>query len=278
MQHDEAKSILSLCRPEHPDDRADPLIAAALEQLAQDAELRAWFEAEQIADAAIAEELGTIEVPADLKPRLLAAARAQRANTAPEQVLVFQEASAAQSPPRTARLRWAGIAAMVALLFGLTTVLQRNARQTVPLTQAEPATAVAAVAPDLIHFLAGQIEGLMRGERQLDRHDDSIEPLTDYLAQQNAPIPTCLPSACKQLQPMGCIQFDYNDCKLSLLCFKGDKVYHLITARAPRMDCPSTAQPQFYKVDKQTFKIWTAGEHLLILAVQGTREDLTAIL
>ena len=67
MTHEEAQNILSLCRPANEQDRKDPLIAEAIALTESDAALRAWFEAEQAADAEISAEFDQIEVPADLK-------------------------------------------------------------------------------------------------------------------------------------------------------------------------------------------------------------------
>ena len=47
MERNEAKAILELHRPGNTDDRDDPLIAEALQQLDTDAELRDWFDAQQ---------------------------------------------------------------------------------------------------------------------------------------------------------------------------------------------------------------------------------------
>ena len=51
MHRDEAKHLLSLCRPGSDEDRSDPILAEALALLETDTELRHWFEQEQTEDA-----------------------------------------------------------------------------------------------------------------------------------------------------------------------------------------------------------------------------------
>lgn len=76
MERDEAKHILELYRPGSEDDRQDPLIAEALALLETDAELTAWFEAQQAIDARIGHVYAQLEPPADLKASILAGMRA----------------------------------------------------------------------------------------------------------------------------------------------------------------------------------------------------------
>lgn len=92
MKREEAKQLLELCRPGHhgqhghhghrghEEDRQDPALAEAFALLDTDAELNAWFEAQQAIDSRISERLHAIEVPADLKASILAGMRLHKAH------------------------------------------------------------------------------------------------------------------------------------------------------------------------------------------------------
>ena len=69
MNREEAKSVLVVCRPNGADAN-DPRLAEALSLVKNDAELRAWFEAEQSADKAIAAKLKAAPLPDDLLARI----------------------------------------------------------------------------------------------------------------------------------------------------------------------------------------------------------------
>ena len=290
MDREEAKHILSLCRPGRDEDWHDPVIAPALELLESDVELRDWFEAQQAADASIAAELERIQPPAELKSVILAGMRAHKASAttgspSADNILEF-EALTGHGLPREVRNEprrlspWIGIAALFAILF-VVAVVRLNQQQQSPTQLAErgnsPA-ATAAVAPDVITFLADQIEGLMQQEQELDMRDPRIAPLTTHLANAQAPVPSCIPNRLHQLPTIGCITFKYNHCKLSMICFKGNQVYHLITGHKSSVDCSLGAEPQFYEVNNQAFRLWSEGEQVFILTVKGTKGELPELM
>ena len=76
VNREEAKTVLAACRPNGADAK-DPLLAEALALVQRDGELRAWFEAEQAADQAIAAKLKAVALPDDLLERVRAGARAR---------------------------------------------------------------------------------------------------------------------------------------------------------------------------------------------------------
>jgi hypothetical protein len=89
MKREEAKQLLELCRPGHhgqhghrghEEDRQDPALGEAFALLDTDAELNAWFEAQQAIDSRISERLHAIEVPADLEASILAGMRLHKAH------------------------------------------------------------------------------------------------------------------------------------------------------------------------------------------------------
>ena len=65
MNREQAKLLLSACRPNGAD-ADDPRLAEAFARLEHDAELQAWFAAEQAADKIIAAKLKAAPLPEDL--------------------------------------------------------------------------------------------------------------------------------------------------------------------------------------------------------------------
>lgn len=282
MERDEAKHILSLCRPENDEDRTDPVIAQALALLETDAELRTWFEDEQAADARIAKAFESIEPTADLKASILAGMRAHAQLTEDEtdNIVAFEDptpttatAPTAPTAPKATSTRlpvWIGIAACFAILFGVI-VSQQNISQQPHLASAD--TVVTAGAPDVVKFLAERI-GNLQSAADLDVQDPQIAPLRAHLTSLGAPTPHSVPNQLDVLPTLGCIAFDYKDCKLSMICFKNDGVYHLITAHKDSIGCASSPEPQFFEVDGQAFKLWAEGDQVYIIAVEGTTDNL----
>ena len=302
MDREEAKHILSLCRPGSDEDWHDPVIAGALELIEGDGELRDWFEAEQAEDLRITAELGRIEPPAGLKASILAGMRAhalqpetETETEAPEQatdVIDFEELAnrgipAATKKPARRISPWAGIAALVAVLFVIGIVRQNQSgpeqiAQTSQSTQNDEhttLTAAATVTPDLVNFLADQIEGLMAGRTQLEQLNDQIAPLTAHLASSGAPVPNKIPVDLDQLPTLGCITLDYHDSKLSIICFKGNEVvYHLVTAPKAAVHAPLSTEPQYFETKGQAFKLWSEGEQAFILTTKGSKDQLPELI
>ena len=67
---------------------------------------------------------------------------------------------------------------------------------------------------------------------------------------------------------------DYKDCKLSMICFKNNAIYHLITGCKDSVGCVSSSEPQFFEIDGQAFKLWAEGDQVYIIAVEGSKENL----
>ena len=64
-----------------------------------------------------------------------------------------------------------------------------------------------------------------------------------------------------------------------MICFKNGKVYHLITIDKADLGSnnlldKTPIEADIYKHQKQAFKVWSAGDQIHILCVEGTEEDL----
>lgn len=300
MERDEAKAILELCRPGNADDAQDPIIAEALGLLETDAGLKAWFDEQQALDVRISDSYHQIEAPADMKANILAGMRlhavqsesegqsegvpgeatspvhAQR-ETGPSEsnaAIISGKHDKMNHPPSSQawwRNPWIGLAAVFALLFAIMVIPGNDAPS--QLASSENPTLQAGV-PDMIQFLAREINTIKSEQRSFAKESDQPATLQAYLASTGTPSPASLPSPVRSTPSMGCFTLDYNGIKMGMICFKEDQVMHLITAR--KTDCIShlSTEPSIYEIDGQAFKIWIEGDQVYILSVQGTKEKL----
>ncbi len=276
MERDEAKHILELCRPGIDDDRHDPLIAEAWAVMESDPELQARFAEQQAVDARISESYAAIAPPAELKASILAGMRAHAMQ--PADRTSFREHQHDRSLPTTSQAWWRkpsiGIAALFAVLFVIV-ILPEN--KTTEYATVDQQTLEAGI-PDMIQFLAREINGL--GQRGgFDKTSNDMEALKSYLAGIGTPSPSTLPGTLQHDRPMGCFTIDYNGTKIGMICFQGEHVVHLITVR--KSDCPQSfqpAQPTVYEVENHAFKAWSDGDHVYILSTEGSKEKLPELI
>lgn len=253
MTREEAQNILQLCRPGSLEDRNDPLIAEAWALLERDAELQAWFDAEQAFDAQMSQALSSIQAPSDLPASLLAGMRAHQLQAAPQRARQWW---------RRAGL---GIAAAGVLLL----VLWSRPAQLAPADS--PVLAQASV-PAVLQFLSDRIDGMQADS--FDQRDSDFTRLQTFLASHGEPSPENLPQFFEQMPTIGCVTFNYDQTKLSMICFKSGSIYHLATA--PKTNFPDVlpSQPQTYQIKDKAFKLWIEGDQVRIITVHGTQEDI----
>jgi len=271
MNLDEAKNILQLCRPDHPEDLKDPVIAEALALCETHPELREWFEAQQAFDRQIAQSLSEIKPPADLQASILAGMRMHEANST----------DSADSIPETSgslsqawwRNPWIGVAALfvIMLSFG---VLPRHSSDA-PLATL-PASDPDADAPEVLRYLAREIDNIKMFS--FDERDEDPKVLQTYLTSNGAPSPEVIPAKFEHTKSIGCVMLDYEGTKLSIICFKGDTVYHLTTADKADFPMELGAEPQIFELKDQAFKLWAEGEQVQILSVHGNKQDIPELI
>ena len=135
-------------------------------------------------------------------------------------------------------------------------------------------SAVQAGIPDLIQFLADELEDIKSLKRTFAKSSDQPETLQAYLASQGTPSPERLPSPLDSKPSLGCFTLDYNGVKLGMICFKDERVIHLITAH--KSDCADRIgkAPSVYELDGQAFKVWIEGDKIYIISMEGRKEML----
>lgn len=291
MNSEEAKDILQLCRPDHVEDLNDPLITEALEQLERDSTLCAWFEDQQIFDAEISGALSRITPSPDLKESILKGiqSRFQTSADIVENADPFNQAneSGSNSSDDHSKIVWfrplIGIAAVLIfagiLLFPLFKKTESSLANTnLPSDELGAATTVnAAGIPDMIQFLGKQIANFKSSK--FDKRSNQINELRSHLARSGAPTPAKIPNQLKAVPTIGCVTFDYDGTKMSMICFKNGKVYHLITvdkigSKNNLLPNSPYSEAQFFEHEKQAFKVWSEDGQIYILSTEGTKEDI----
>ena len=296
MNSEEAKDILQLCRPDHIEDLNDPLITEALEKLEQDSNLCAWFEEQQMVDAEISAELGRIMPAANLKESILSGMQERfessenGADDAPAEK-DFSTRPAEQVPvaaKSSSKILWfrplIGLAA-VFLFASLLFVHSRResapslADQNLPADDKSVINSSVTVAgiPDIIQFLGHQIADF--DGSKFDKRSERVDELQTYLASSNMPNPSKIPQRLEAAPTIGCVTFDYGGTKMSMICFRNGKVYHLITVNKTDLNghhllSDNSSEAKFFEHREQAFKVWSEGDKVYIFCTKGTKKDI----
>ncbi len=286
------------CRPNGADARA-PHVVEALALMEQDAELRAWFEAEQAADVAIAIKLKAAPLPEGLLAQIHAGTRARialwRQASLPDVaggILPPRFASASQSEfdpadatmfaevfPPGCRESFLGTAAkdgrrynltlaMAACfaLLGLLAVLWLNR------TPAAAPGSFAAYRTDMAQFL--------RTFPQLDLTTDRLPEVREWLSQQHPLMKADLPKALEPFPSIGCRTVAWQGKKLALVCFmvQGQVVHLFVMPRDTFPDAGSSTTPTLAKVGSQNTASWASNDNQYLLVTQADKVVLQKLL
>ena len=268
MDHDEAKLRLSLCQPGIKEDLEDSLIVQAFSMTKSDATLRDWFEREQSEDAHICVAIEQIRMPSDLRTNILSGMRAHKnsdSNKAPQRSESDDKKSLFPAPKAKHRNIWIGIAAILSVLLTIS-IIQQNRK--VP----EPVSIAALEIPPVIHFLANEIKTFQRWD--FDKQSETFKDLQGHLVANRSPFPVSIPKFAQSLPTIGCAVFEFNGNKLSMICFRGSQVYHLITIENPTFRDPLFQTPKIFETQGQAFKAWQDDGKFYILGVEGPKETL----
>lgn len=242
MNREEAKSLLVACRPNGADARA-PHLVEALALLEQDVELRAWFEAEQAADAAIAAKLKAGPLPEDLL----------------EQIRAGTQARIARQPRQHS---FALAMAAIFMLLGLLAILWLNR------APAEAPGSFAAYRTDMAQFL--------REFPKLDIATDRLPEVREWLEQQHPLTKVNFPKALEKFPSIGCRTVNWQRKKLALVCFmvEGQVVHLFVLPRNTFPDAGDHSKPLIAKVGSQNTASWSGSDNQYFLVTQADKQLL----
>ena len=248
MDNEEAKFILRAARRDGRDQR-DPLFAEALEQARRDPALALWFEKEQQFDAAIANKMRSLVVPAGLKAAILAGAKASQ-------------------PAKRTYWHFAPAAAIVFALCIIAGSLW------LPGHGGARANPLVAYQTEMAEFLSGKFDltfpSADLGEvrqwfgKNLDLRDYDVPP-----------------AIAAQLPTMGCVVIDWHGKKAGLICFRtadGKMVHLIVLRRADMPDAPNSREPQFDERGEWRTATWSAGDKIYLVASQVDAAALKTLL
>jgi len=266
MNIDKAKIILHIYRADPAKDD-DPEVKEALALAASDPELMSWFESEQSFDRALAGKLCSIEPPPDLKGKILAEMPifSTESDTVPGIVadVIWWRRPLAMS---------LSVAACLVLLLGVGTLLLKQSGPGQQKVQQPQSTDTMARYLQRVANHADHMDGF-------DFRHENIAKLRSYLSERETPFPVSLPAQLEKMPGMGCVSFTWEGRKVGLICFKGDKVYHLfVTDRDHFPSQKEIAKPVIRQIGKYGTATWTNDLQLYILTAEGRGEDLRRFL
>lgn len=239
---DEARLLFSAYRPGGKD-ADDPIFAAAIEAAKKDPELAHWLAEQQAFDQAVAGHLRAVEIPADLRAKILAGAAASRRRSQ-------------WAAPRV----WA-LAAAVALFAGIAALWPGKADG---LTDWQR------------HGLAVLGE-IIAARETFDLPQPDAAALTAWLHEHAVPKPAELDGQ----SPLGCKTIAWEGHKMSLVCFDlgGGVIVHLFTTdRAGLAHVPPDGPARFVRDGGWTVAMWNEGGKTLMLATDKGEEPLRRVL
>jgi len=236
MDKKEAKIVLQAFRPNGLDS-TDPVFAEALALVESDPELKAWWDAQQVFDRAVAAKLAQVPVPDDLRATILAGRKIEQ----------FQ--------PQPQFAFWLAAAAAVAIFcaVGTSQYIQNYA----PLPRSEYTAAV-------LPFLNHDAPSLALTSADRDK-------ITAWLKENNAPTGD-LPAKMAVLPTVGCQKFFVHGHSVSLICFamaNGAIVHLFIVDKQALTDPPALGIPEMNHTEGWCTASWSDARMSYILATQA---------
>jgi hypothetical protein len=243
MDKQEAKKILQACRA-NGEDAARPVFAEALALVENDAELRAWWDAQQAFDRKVSAKLAEIPPPASLRATILAGDKIE---------------------PLTRRHHlpyWLAMAAAIVVLCVIGGGFHTG--QHVSNSRYDEA-ALAYLGTN------GPTLGMISPDH---------EKVMAWLKQQNAPIGQ-MPATLATMPTVGCQKYTLRGHSVSLVCFTmaGGQLVHLfmIDQRA-LTDPPQANTPEFKQMQGWSTASWSDDRMSYLLATQASPDALRQLL
>ena len=298
MDKERAKFILQGFRPDG-EDANEPAFAEALSLAAEDRELGEWLVAERAQDAAFAEMLSRVEIPADLREAILLALEGSSGDPA-EFDAEFVGALFALRPPEGLRAEILGAMEVEQKVSEMPVKPKKSLLKT--FIRATSVAAVLAVMVVVTVFFAGAggntLAGTTSGEVvdsavdmldspffSLDLRNDRQAALYEWLEGKDLPTPEQLPAGLKGVKGIGCklLKIGDQESKGSLICYRlEDRVVHLVMMKRdlflPEKFCSideAAAAGQVSDVSRKwSFTQWADLEHTYCLLSESDLSDL----
>lgn len=258
MNRDEARFLLAAVRPGEVD-RSDPKIAEAMQLLADDPELQAWFEKSNRFDQAMSDRLAEVAPPEGLR----------------DSILTGMEASGAAHFGRRRAVLFS-LAAVLAVAGFLTWLLSG------PGIDQGPEEQIA----DVSHFERA-MGGVLSELQGLDVHSSDPQELLHWLREQETVAVPALAASGDSSEPgyLGCKIVEWRGHRVSLICMKRDDGQsempnlHLFTIDAAAIagldrdeiiaHLPETEQSS----RKWSTAVWQSGDRVYLVFAAGRHMD-----
>jgi len=244
MNHQEAKLILSACRPGGAD-TGDPRFREALDLARRDPELAAWFARERRLDSALSGKVREgAQPPAHLRSAILAATRMVRPTP------WFQQPA------------W--ITAAAALLVGLIALAVLFAPKSSNL--------------ELAQFERAMADVLASKEFRLDHTTPSAAEAQRWLADRR--VDFVMPAKLDGQPTMGCRVIEWQGRQVSLVCFKldGGETVHLFTVARDALAVAPSVEPRFSTAGRYATAAWSSGDKVFLVASSRGEAALRKVL
>jgi hypothetical protein len=247
VNHDEAKNILLLYR-HGMTDADDPQIAEALALAQRDRELTRWLEEHCARQFLLREKFRQITAPAGLKEQIISEQAAQGK-------MIFRQGKFALA-----------VAAMLVLLAVST-----------PFWFLHPGH------DDTLAIYKNQMVGAALRGYYMDLTTNDPAQIRAYLIQRHAPSDYVLPGPLQKIAVAGCAVENWQDKKVSMICFHTGKplapgtqsdLWLFVVNRASVRGSPIENLPQFFKVNRLITATWTQGDKLYLLGTEGDEQTI----
>lgn len=252
MNQTQAQFILGACPP-GPLPKDDPQVAEALALAETDPELAGWLAETRAFDAAIANQLRAVTAPARVRDAILAGRRL-----------------GSMSRPRAfwRKPGWLALAALLALLLGVSAVWLENQR-----------VDAAAFRRDVAKFMS--VEWL----HDFDFPESSFPRIHEWAAQQPGKIQLEVPVQLAGASTYGCKIFNWRGNKATLVCFLAKaegEVIHVVSversALPPAERAVPVDAPQFARAGEWNTAMWSQGGRHYVALTTLNREGLARYL
>jgi hypothetical protein len=249
MNRDEAKNVLLLYRFEA--DAADPQIAAAISFMKSDSELREWFEDHCARQKILREKFRQIPSPEGLVQQIIS-----------EQKVMAEK--------KSRRDKFVAVGAVVAIVAALAVMVM------VYLPHRPPQVAYNTLANYQVQMLNTASLGYA-----MDLATNDLDQIRAYLAKKQCPADYTLPMALEKATATGCTREDFQNAKVSMICFSTGKplpanhpgdLWLFVTPDSAVKDPPTSATPRLVVVNGVSVATWAQGGNIYVLATPGDEQ------